>query len=555
MRKLGLLVGGVLLAVFALAAVQGLIDSPVFEFAVSAETAVTKGKAAYAEKDYAAALRWYRLAAEKGDVQAQRLLGSLYADGKGVAPDEVQAVAWYSKAAGKGDALAQSKLGAMYATGGGGLAQNDQEAARLFKLSADQGDPLGQAWLAFFYENGRGGFPKSDQDAARFYKLAADGGNAFAQHELGEMYQDGSGGLTKDDGAAARFFKLSADQGDAIGQAWLAFFHQNGRGGLAKDDQEAARLYKLAADQGNAFSQNALGLMYENGQGVEKDYSKAVDWFTKADKAGFDGAKANLLRMRAYAPGTFDVLFTDVKAAKFENGHAGSCQFIATVYNNTKYHLKDATFKIGVLRFKVTELPANSSMTLMDGDELPYIDVSDGSADCADVIQYLFNNIEKTDIFDCAMTAVAEGDCQATFNAYTNINPDAVKRMHDYETAQTKVQLMPLKAALTNAGISGTKLNPGNQAKIAQLLNAVIELDSHSWGFNRYRDGSVFNASVLSQAQDGSSITFKGSFSYLNNGDPGWAKLTVFKERLPCIEFWDFAGTCRLVHLPPPPSN
>ena len=523
--------------------------SAIFEAAMSAEEAISKGDAAYDQKDYASALHFYQLAADKGNAQGQRHLGSLYKDGKGVAQNDTQAVAWYAKSAAQGDAGAQGNLGAMYAQGRGGLAKDDGEAARLFKLSADQGDTYAQTWLGLFYENGRGGLAKSDVDAARLFKLAADKGNAFAQRELGMMYESGSGGLAKDDQEAARLFKLSADQGDPLGQAWLAFFSERGRGGLAQNDQEAARLYKLAADQGNAFSQNALGLMYENGHGVAKDYQQAIDWYTKADKNGFDEAKTNLLRMRAYTPGMLNVLFTDLKAQDFSNGHASSCSFLATVYNNTKYHLNKASFKIGELEFNVGEMSANTFGPLKDGNAVPYLDVSDGSADCADAIFYLFKNVDKAEIYDCSMTGLPEGDCQQLFHAYTNISADAVKKMQDIEDNATKTQLAPLKAALSEVGVNETNLNPNDQAKLTRLLDAVVRLDSVSWSFNRYRSGSVYNIGIINRAADGSRVTIQGSFWYQDNKS-GWVKLTLFKNRLPCIEFWDFEGTCRLIHLP-----
>jgi len=53
---------------------------------------------------------WYRKAAEQGLALAQNNLGSMYANGIGIAKDEVQAVAWYRKAAEQGYAPAQEAL-------------------------------------------------------------------------------------------------------------------------------------------------------------------------------------------------------------------------------------------------------------------------------------------------------------------------------------------------------------------------------------------------------------------------------------------------------------
>jgi TPR repeat protein len=50
-------------------------------------------------RDHAEALRWYRLAAENGNSDAQSNLGVIYAQGEGVVRDHAEAVRWYRLAA------------------------------------------------------------------------------------------------------------------------------------------------------------------------------------------------------------------------------------------------------------------------------------------------------------------------------------------------------------------------------------------------------------------------------------------------------------------------
>ena len=170
------------------------------------------------------------------------------ASDRGLAKDDSEA-ARYKLAADKGNAEAQFKLGALHEHGGGGLLKDDREAARLYKLAADQGNADAQVKLGVFYEQGRGGLPKDDREAARLYKLAVGEGNADAQVNLGVFYEQGRGGLPKEEPEAARLYKLAADQKNAAGQVDLGAFYEQGRGAVPKDDREAARLYKLAADQ------------------------------------------------------------------------------------------------------------------------------------------------------------------------------------------------------------------------------------------------------------------------------------------------------------------
>ena len=50
-------------------------------------------------RDNAEAVRWYRMAAERGDVGGQFNLGAMYNEGRGVPQDFVQAHKWYNLAA------------------------------------------------------------------------------------------------------------------------------------------------------------------------------------------------------------------------------------------------------------------------------------------------------------------------------------------------------------------------------------------------------------------------------------------------------------------------
>ena len=71
--------------------------------------------------DQAEAVRWYRMAAERGNAFGQVLLGLAYAAGEGIPADQAEAVRWYRMAAEQGEVFAfgQVLLGLAYATGEG----------------------------------------------------------------------------------------------------------------------------------------------------------------------------------------------------------------------------------------------------------------------------------------------------------------------------------------------------------------------------------------------------------------------------------------------------
>jgi hypothetical protein len=68
-------------------------------------------------KNDAEALKWYRMAADKGSAEAQYTLGDIYEDGTGVMQDYAEAMRWYRLAAVQGHAGAQNNIGRFYADG------------------------------------------------------------------------------------------------------------------------------------------------------------------------------------------------------------------------------------------------------------------------------------------------------------------------------------------------------------------------------------------------------------------------------------------------------
>jgi TPR repeat protein len=129
-------------------------------------------------------------------------------------PDpDIEAARRYKVAADRGDADAQWQLGLMYEGGRGGLAPDPVEAARLYKLSAEQGYAVAQVQLAYMYERGNV-VPKNWPEAARLYRLAANQGNADGEANLADFYERGDAGLRRNACEAMRLRKLAAAQGN-----------------------------------------------------------------------------------------------------------------------------------------------------------------------------------------------------------------------------------------------------------------------------------------------------------------------------------------------------
>lgn len=82
-------------------------------------------------------LKYLKIWAEKGEVEAQIKLGDLYANGAtGLEPNGAEAVKWYKKATER-SSLAQFRLTQCYATGTG-IEQNEDEAIKWYSRSVEK---------------------------------------------------------------------------------------------------------------------------------------------------------------------------------------------------------------------------------------------------------------------------------------------------------------------------------------------------------------------------------------------------------------------------------
>jgi TPR repeat protein len=128
------------------------------------------GLEAYQEKDYLKAVQVWRPLAQAGDREAQYRLGVMYAEGKGVAPNDAEAALWFERAANQGEPMAQYNLGASYAEGTG-VRKDMAAAVKWFRRAADQGVALAQLNLGLLYAAGEG-VPQDNVEALKWIDLA-----------------------------------------------------------------------------------------------------------------------------------------------------------------------------------------------------------------------------------------------------------------------------------------------------------------------------------------------------------------------------------------------
>jgi len=165
--------------------------------------ALEDGMEAYQEKDYLKALQVWRPAAQAGDAEAQYRLGVLYAEGKGVAPNDAEAALWFERAAEQGVAMAQYNMGASYFEGTG-VRKDVAAAAKWFRRAADQGVALAQLNLGLLYASGAG-VPQDNIEALKWidlaiYALPAGG----VRSDAAKAVADVAGKMTSEDIQEAR---------------------------------------------------------------------------------------------------------------------------------------------------------------------------------------------------------------------------------------------------------------------------------------------------------------------------------------------------------------
>ncbi len=132
------------------------------------------GVDAYQKQDYKTAYKLLLPFAEQGNALAQKNLGYMYSEGKGVLQDLKEGLKWTRLATEQGHAGGQYNLGWMY-DNGQGVPQDYKEAVRLYRLSAEQGEERSQYYLGKMYANGQG-VPQDYVSAHMWWNICASSG-------------------------------------------------------------------------------------------------------------------------------------------------------------------------------------------------------------------------------------------------------------------------------------------------------------------------------------------------------------------------------------------
>ncbi len=222
---------------------------------VYADTQGSKCLDLYQKESYTLASKTCLPLAEKGDKDAQMVMGVMYGNGQGVEQNSRQMLEWLTKSANQGQFDAAYNLGNVYFSGIG-IDVNYTMALKWYKLSLP-GSKLGYAEnrIGASYLNGLG-VAQDYEQAKKYFLDGAAKNNEAAMYNLGLMYERGTG--------------------------------------VSQDYRQAFNWYQKAAERNSGLAMNQLYLMYANGKGVSKDEKKALQYLINSVQLGCSVAMINL---------------------------------------------------------------------------------------------------------------------------------------------------------------------------------------------------------------------------------------------------------------------
>src|SRR5260221_833643 len=255
-------------------------------------------------QDIGQAVAWYKLAADVGtlptefdgrvlgpeavdlifaaQLYAQYNLGRLYESGQGVEKDVAAAVQWYRRAAEQDLDVAQQHLVSIYRKGEGTVAPNPIESTKWLERLAQGGNVPAMADLGTVYLQGIG-VEKNAKIAHDWYLRGASLGSGEALFNLGLLYQSGYSGEA-DFKRAADYYNRAANLNSGRAMMGLGDLYANAQW-VSRSRVQALSWYELAADRGVAEAVAKRDSMTRDMANDEVDQANTIlaAWQPQAD--------------------------------------------------------------------------------------------------------------------------------------------------------------------------------------------------------------------------------------------------------------------------------
>lgn len=184
------------------------------------------------------AIKWFRLAAEQGNAEAQYKLAIMLDKGFGTSTNHTEALVWYKRAADQGHASAENNIGNLYSEGRGVPVDKD-EAERWYRRSAEHGENIGKQNLALLIKekqivpNGRIDGAESAKHTSGSDIAGPFVGEAAATAYLNALYRHDFSAVEAMDKQFARPYHLAMDE---MGNSGIYKFYDLLTGGRVKGE-------------------------------------------------------------------------------------------------------------------------------------------------------------------------------------------------------------------------------------------------------------------------------------------------------------------------------
>jgi TPR repeat protein len=228
--------------------------------------------------------RYYKLAANHGDSEAQCILGLrlLHPD----IADHSTAARYLRSSADGGNPAAQLNFAHLLEEGIGVTADHIL-AAKYYEL-ASQSSAVGCACYGWCCQKGRG-VPVNFTEAAELFEMAAACENADGENGFAICLERGLG-IEKDMQQAVSYYRRAASQRHPAGMNNFERCLEHVLR-IERDLPRAATYYRMAAELKNADGVNNFGVCLERGIGIRANIDLAAEFYKRAaDHGDADGA-------------------------------------------------------------------------------------------------------------------------------------------------------------------------------------------------------------------------------------------------------------------------
>lgn len=247
----------------------------------------------YLKKDAQKAFEYYKLASQLGYNDAISELARCYLYGIGVEKNYEKALYWFNLSAKEENIEGINGL-AYCNYYGYGCEIDYVKSKELFEKAANRGSSFAIYRLGVMYSDGKG-VNKDLEKASCYFELAAKMGLDVAQNAIGNCYFEGKG-VPINLKLAFDWYELGAKQGYLDCMDNVAYCSYYGYGCVV-DYKKAKEIFELNSKKNDAYATYQLGVMYEEGNGVDKNTDKAVEFYNKSYKLGYNKAKQKVEKL------------------------------------------------------------------------------------------------------------------------------------------------------------------------------------------------------------------------------------------------------------------